>query len=72
MNMTMTHALDVLKTEKHQLEKCLSNWDLEQYPEAREERDRKLRSCELAITAIELVNNGFNPLENGAFNNYKK
>lgn len=67
MNITMTHALDVLKTEKHQLEKCLSNWDLEQYPEAREKRDRKLRSCELAITALELLNKGINPLINGCF-----
>lgn len=63
----MTHALDVLKLEKEQLEKCLSNWDCEQYPEAKEKRDRKLQSVNKAITLIELVSKGLNPYNNGAF-----
>lgn len=67
MKTSMTHALDVLKLEKKQLEDCLSNWDCEQYPDAKEKRDRKLRSCEKAITCITLVSNGINPFNNGAF-----
>lgn len=67
MNVSMTHALDILKTEKRQLEKCLSEWQSEQYPDAKEQRDRKLRSCEKAITCLELVRNGINPFTNGAF-----
>jgi predicted transcriptional regulator len=65
MNVSMTHALDILKTEKRQLQECLSNWDCEQYPEAKEKRDRKLRSVEKAITCLTLVNDGINPLTNG-------
>ena len=64
----MTYALDILKKEKKQLQDCLSNWDCEQYPEAKEKRDRKLLSCEKAITLIELVNNGIDPFTNGMFN----
>lgn len=67
MNVSMTHALDVLKTEKRQLQECLSNWDCEQYPEAKEKRDRKLLSCERAITCLDLINNGIDPFTNGAF-----
>ena len=68
----MTHALDVLKTEKKQLQECLSNWDCEQYPEAREKRDRKLQSVEKAITCLTLVISGINPFTNGAFEEDKK
>jgi len=67
MNVSMTHALDILKTKRRQLKECLSNWDCEQYPEAREKRDRKVLSCERAITCLELINNGINPVNNGAF-----
>ena len=66
MKISMTHALDVLKLEKKQLEDCLSNWDCEQYPEAKEKRDRKLQSIILAITCINNVSIGINPLNNGA------
>ena len=45
----MTHALDILKTEKKQLQECLSNWDCEQYPEAREKRDRNLRELKKVL-----------------------
>lgn len=68
MSISLTHALDVLKTEKRQLQECLSNWDCEQYPEAREKRDRKLLSCERAITCLEIINNGIDHINNEAFN----
>lgn len=71
MKDSMTHALDVLKLEQKQLQDCLSNWDCTHYPEAKKTRDEKLSSCIIAITCIELVVNGFNPLNNGAFENYK-
>ena len=71
MKDSMTHALGVLKLEKRQLEDCLSNWDCNHYPDAKKIRDEKLSSCCIAITCIELVINGLNPLINGAFEKYK-
>jgi hypothetical protein len=71
MKISMIHALDILKLEKKQLEDCLSNWDCSHYPEAKKIRDEKLTSCIIAITCINLVINGINPLNNGAFENYK-
>ena len=68
----MTHAIDVLRIEKRQLEECLSKWDCEQYPEAKEKRDRKLQSITKSITCLTLVSSGIDPFTNGAFKEGKK
>ena len=48
----MEHAIFVLETEAKQLKQCLSEWDLNHYPEARKVRDNKLKSCEKAISLL--------------------
>lgn len=68
----MRYAINQLKEEKKHLEKCLSEWDLKKYPDARIERQIRLESLNEAICCLELVNNGLNPLENGAFEQFKK
>ena len=39
----MNHAIHILKTEQKILKKCLSEWDLKNYPEARKLREKKLK-----------------------------
>lgn len=68
----MNYSIEILEKEKRQLKECLSNWDCEQYPEAKEKRDRKLQSVEKAITCLILVSDGIDPFTNGAFKEYKK
>lgn len=71
MKTTMTYAVDILEDEVRKLEKCLSNWDIEQYPEARKERDNRVKSLKMALDCISFVNRGFNPLETGHFDHLK-
>jgi len=45
----MNYAIKILEKEYELIEKCLSNWDLEKYPEARKERNDKLKDLTKAI-----------------------
>jgi len=45
----MSYAIEVLEEERKLLEKCLSKWDEENYPEARKERNEKLKNLVKAI-----------------------
>lgn len=45
----MYYAIELLEKEKQILEKCLSEWDIKQYPEARKEREDRLKSINKAI-----------------------
>jgi len=50
----MNYAIEILEEESDRLQKCLSDWDLKCYPEARAERERKLKSLEKAINKLKL------------------
>jgi hypothetical protein len=67
----MRYAINQLKEERKNLEKCLSEWDLKKYADARIERQVRLESLMQAIQCLEIVSNGFNPLESGGFEHLK-
>ena len=48
----MTHAIELLETEKKQLEIVLSEWELDHYPEARKERDMRLNDIKQALEIL--------------------
>ena len=48
----MTHAIELLETEKKQLEIVLSEWELDHYPEARKERDKRLNDIKQALEKL--------------------
>ena len=48
----MTHAIELLETEKKQLEMVLSEWELDHYPEARKERDKRLDDINQALEKL--------------------
>ena len=45
----MTYAIEILEKEMLLLEKCLSKWEAESYPEARKERNEKYKNLVKAI-----------------------
>lgn len=47
-----SYAVEVLEKEKQLLKKCLSEWDVKQYPEARKEREDRLKSINKAINHL--------------------
>jgi len=50
MQIDMKYAIEIL--EKKQLEIVLSEWELDHYPEARKERDKRLKDLEKAIEIL--------------------
>ena len=45
----MIYAIEILEKEMLLLEKCLTKWEAEKYPEARKERNEKYKSLVKAI-----------------------
>lgn len=45
----MNYAIEILEKEKQILETCLSEWDFTTYPEARKDRNEKLKNLVKAI-----------------------
>jgi len=50
----MSYAIEVLEKETAILEKCLSKWQEENYPEARKERNSRLKDLVKAIEFLKL------------------
>ena len=50
-------AINVLNREKELLEKCLTEWESKEYPEAKKERERKLKEINKAIELLNKLNN---------------
>lgn len=48
----MDYALQILENERALIEKALSKWELNKYPEVRKDRDKKLESLNRAIEKI--------------------
>ena len=47
------YAIQVLEKEIFLIEKCISEWELNKYPEARIEREIKLNELKQAIRELE-------------------
>jgi len=45
----MNYAIEILKKDKAFLEAALNNWEADHYPEARKDRDKKLKEINEAI-----------------------
>lgn len=56
--MATYEAINVLNREKELLEKCLNEWESKEYPEAKKERERKLKEINNAIEELNKLNNG--------------
>ena len=56
---TMTYAIEILERDKKYLEAALSTWETDHYPEARKDRDKKLKEINEAIEILK--NNCPNP-----------
>lgn len=48
----MEYAIQILEREAQQLRDCLSTWEETHYPEAKKERNRKLRDIEIVLSFI--------------------
>ena len=46
------YAIEVLEKEIYLIEKCLSEWELSKYREARIERERKLNQLKKAVLEL--------------------
>jgi len=59
----MNYAIEILEWDAEQLKNCLSEWDLKCYPDARTERDKKLKSLEKAISYLKSAESFNNAVE---------
>ena len=48
----MNYAIKTLEAERDLLNKALSNWESEQYPEAKKQRDKRLQQLDQAVKLI--------------------
>ncbi len=48
----MTYAIQILERDKKYLEAALNNWEAILYPEARKDRDQKLKEINEAIKIL--------------------
>ncbi|MFP4365495.1 MAG: hypothetical protein ACLFQA_00240 [Bacteroidales bacterium] len=51
----MNYAIHILTNEKRYIEAALSKWEADHYPEARKDRDKKLREINEGIKSIKLT-----------------
>ncbi len=56
-NRNMNYAIETLEKEKALIEKALSDWETKNYPQAKEQREKRLNELNEAI--ITLVNKEF-------------
>jgi hypothetical protein len=62
----MNYSIKILLKEKKQLVDCLSNWDLNHYPDARKERQKRYDDLDECISILRCVNDGINPFSDVA------
>ncbi len=46
------YSIEVLEKERQLLNDCLSDWDLQKYPEARKERENRLRDIDETLKML--------------------
>lgn len=52
----MYYAIEVLEKERQLIKDCLSTWEKEKYPEARQQREIKLKELEKGIETLKRLN----------------
>ena len=57
----MNYSINQLEKEAKSLRICLSDWDLNNYPITRKDRQDKLNDLEMAISVLKTVQDGVNP-----------
>ena len=57
------YAIELLEREIYLIEKCLDEWELNKYPEAKTERELRLKDLKFAVTAILLKLNQLHHLK---------
>lgn len=57
----MNYSIEILEKEYHLLNSCLTSWDLNHYPEARKDRQKRLDDVTECIAILKMVNDGVNP-----------
>lgn len=62
----MNYSINQLEKEAKSLRICLSDWDLNNYPISRKDRQDKLNDLEMAISVLKCVNEGINPFSESA------
>lgn len=50
--MNMNYAINLLEREIHILEKCLNEWESENHPEAKKDREIKLNQLREAVLKL--------------------
>lgn len=48
----MNYAIEILEKEKTLLLKCLTDWDVKEYPESLKDRNNKIKDIEKAIQTL--------------------
>lgn len=62
----MNYSIEILEKEYHLLNNCLTGWDLNHYPEARKDRQKRLDDVFQCISILKCVNDGINPFSESA------
>lgn len=52
----MEYSIRALEIEKEHVDKCLSNWDIKKYPEARKRQVKTSKDLEKAINLLKKAN----------------
>ena len=52
----MSYSIEVLEKEKQLITKCISEWDINHYPEARDVRINKLKDLNNSIKLLNNIN----------------
>lgn len=57
----MNYSIETLEKEKKILKECLSEWQSNNYPDAKKERQKRLNDLEECIIILKMVKDGVNP-----------
>jgi hypothetical protein len=57
----MNYSIEILEKEKQILKACLSEWQSNNYPDAKKERQKRYDDLEECITILKMVKDGINP-----------
>lgn len=63
----MDYSIEILENEKGILNKCLSEWQSENYPDAKKEREKRLKDIDQCISILKCVKDGIDPFSESAF-----
>jgi len=63
----MNYSIEILERERDILKKCLSEWQSENYPDAKKEREKRLKDIDECISILLCVKDGINPFSECAF-----